>query len=112
MRIQFARHVIMDREHEVLPEQFRQSNNVGRRILQMHDIRPSNRARQVFVGALAKLDRLVLQHRLKTRLPGKMLCLFETKTDLEIRVLPNSCRYSEDESFNAAVCALTRTDEK
>ena len=60
MRVQFARHVIVDREHEAFAEKFRQSDNIRRRILQMHDVRPSDRAGQILVGALAKLDRLVL----------------------------------------------------
>ena len=41
-----------------------------------------------------------------------MLCLLETDTDLEIRLLPNRRGDGEDEGFDAAVCALTRTNEK
>ena len=45
---------------EVLSYSIGQSDNIRRRILQMNDVCPSDCARQVFVGALAKLDRLVL----------------------------------------------------
>ena len=78
----------------------------------MHDIRPANRSGQVFVGALAKLDRLTCQHRLETGLTGKVFCLLEADPDFEIRFISNRGGDGEDESFNAAVCALARTNEK
>ncbi len=78
----------------------------------MHDIRPSDRAGQISVGALAKLNRLILQHRLETGLPGKIFGFLETDANFEIRFLPNRRGNGEDESFNAAVGALARTNEK
>ncbi len=41
-----------------------------------------------------------------------MFRLLEDDTDLEIRFLANRGGDGEDESFNAAVGALTRTNEK
>jgi hypothetical protein len=41
-----------------------------------------------------------------------MLRLLETNPDLEIRFLPNGGGDRENEGFNAAVGALTRTNEK
>lgn len=113
MRIPFARHVIVDREDEALPEQFRQSNDVRRRVLQMHHIRPANCSGQIFIGAIAKFDRrLTCKHRLEAGLPGKIFCLLEANPDLKIRFMAHRGGDGEDESFNAAVGALTRTNEK
>ena len=60
MSIQLTRHMIVNRQDKALAEKFGQSDDIRRRILQVNDVCPSDRARQVFVGPLAKLDRLVL----------------------------------------------------
>jgi hypothetical protein len=112
MRIPFARHVIVDREHEALSEQLRQTNDIRRRVLQVHNICPANGPGQILVGTIAKFDRLALEHRLKGGLPGKIFRLLETNPDLEIRFISNCGGYREDESFNAAIRALARTNEK
>ena len=43
---------------------------------------------------------------------AKYFVFLKTDTDLEIRFLSNRGGDGEDESFNAAVCALARTNEK
>jgi len=103
----------VDRQDQALPEQICQSNYIRRSILEMHYVCPSDRARQIPVGPLAKLNSwLTCQHRLETGLPGKMLRFLEADTDLEIRFLANGARDGKDKSLNATVCALTRTNEK
>ena len=105
-------HVIVNREDERFAEDLGQERDIGRRVLQMNQIGPSNRFHQIAIRAIAQDHVFAFQHRLEIRLELRAFRALQTNPHFEIRFAPHRRRDRENESLNSPVAALTgRNDE-
>ena len=100
----------MDGQNQRFSKNLGHEHDIGRSVLEMHDVGPLNCPGQIFSGPIDKHHRFVPQHRRQGRIETKIFYLLETNSNGKVRFAPDRLGQGENKRLNAAVGSLAGTN--